>query len=363
MKCDDRWGGILLPEDIRDMNEGDLVAGISRIRREMGIRLAILAHHYQKDEVVAQADYTGDSLELARRAASLSDAEFIVFCGVEFMVDMAAILARKGQNVITPAPHAGCPMADMAVASELISAWEQIAAVIDVEKLIPVTYVNSGSDVKAFCGDHGGTVCTSSNSRAVLQWAIERGECVLFLPDEHLGRNTARSLNIPRENIHVWDPLLPLGGLKPDALKTTRVLLWKGYCPIHAEFTPQQVRMARENYPGCLVIVHPECPEEVVLGADASGSTSMIIKYVAEAPEGSTIVVGTETTLVNRLTASYKDRRVVPLSQSLCPDMGRVNLRNLFWTLQNLGKFNVVRVSPAMAASARKALETMLSIV
>ena len=362
MAGDEQWVAMLLPGEIRDLSSEQLISRIREIRETRGDNLAILAHHYQQDEIVEQADHRGDSLALSRKAASLEEAGFIVFCGVEFMVETAAILARPGQEVIFPAPNAGCPLADTADPADVERAWKEMAERINVRRVIPITYVNSSSEIKAFCGENEGVVCTSSNAARVIQWALERGERFLFMPDENLGRNSCNALEIPREKTVVWDPAIPGGGCETEDLEGAKAILWKGYCHVHTNFTLQQVKMARENFPGCKIIVHPECVEEVVDASDASGSTAQILEYVEEAEPGSTIVVGTESHFVNRLAREYPDLTVLELSHSECPDMSRVNLRNLYWVLKNLGNVNVVRMDERIKKAARLALERMLSI-
>ena len=361
MSCKNKWIAMLLPERIQEMEPKEIISRIHEIKISLGEKLVILAHHYQVDDIVNLADFRGDSLELARRAAS-HDADYIVFCGVEFMVEMAAILARSGQKVISPAPDAGCPLAEMGNIEQLEKAWQDLAQIMNTEKIIPITYVNSTSEIKAFCGRHNGIVCTSSNAPDIIKWALERGDAFFFLPDENLGKNTCRSLDINKEEIIVWDPDLPMGGQEKDDFESCRAIIWKGYCHVHTDFTEQQVKMARENYPGCKVVVHPECSPEVVEAADASGSTSFIIQYVGEALPGSTIIIGTECNLVNRLSQQHPDKTVLELSKSSCPDMSKVNLRNLYWVLKNIGEVNVVTIDENIAKDARVALERMLSV-
>ncbi len=362
MAMENSWVAMLLPRDIRTLSDEDLIEGIKEIKEEYGERLVILGHHYQRKEIVHLSDYRGDSLALARRAASLEKAEFIVFCGVEFMVETAAMLCRPEQVVIHPAPNAGCPLADMATLADVTRAWGDIASVVNIKRVIPITYVNSSSEIKAFCGERDGIICTSSNAKEVIEWALGQGERFLFMPDENLGRNSCNALEIPRDRMVVWDQTLPSGGCDAEAIQRSKAILWKGYCHVHTDFTLQQVKLARENYAGCRVVVHPECPEEVVDAADANGSTAFIVKYVEDAPADSTIVIGTEINLVSRLADENPDKKVVELSCSPCPDMAQVNLRNLYWALKNIGKVNVIEVDERIKASARVALERMLAI-
>ena len=358
----DQWVAHLLPMDVRQMSGEDLRDKIIEMKEELGSRMAVLAHHYQSDEIVELSDFRGDSLKLARKAAELKDAEYIVFCGVEFMVETAAIVCGKRQQVISPAPNAGCPLADTANINDVERAWKELSEIINVKRLIPITYVNSSSENKAFCGEHNGIVCTSSNAKEVMQWALNRGDRFFFMPDENLGRNSCNALEIPKDRVVVWDPSLPLGGFEAEDFENITGILWKGFCHVHTIFTRQQVKLARENYPGCKVVVHPECLEEVVQASDAAGSTSFIIRYVEEAEAGSTIIIGTEFHLVNRLAAQHDDKTILPLTESICPDMTRVNLRNLYWVIKNIGNVNVIRMDHRISEKALVALERMLSI-
>jgi quinolinate synthase len=358
----DQWIAMLLPPEIRTLTQDELIEKIRGLKSQYGDTAVILAHHYQRSEVVMMADFRGDSLELVRRAHGLESAKYIIFCGVQFMVEMAAILCRPEQKVVSPAPNAICPLAHMASIEDVTRAWNTLSSIVNIKRLIPVVYVNSLSEVKAFCGEHGGIICTSSNTRDVVKWAMKTGERFFFLPDENLGVNTCNALGIPKDKIVTWDPALPDGGCDPEDIKGSMAILWKGFCHVHTDFTLQQVKMARENYPGCLVVVHPECNDEVVGAADATGSTSFIVQYVEEASPGSTIVIGTEFNLVRRLTEEHPDRTIIALSDSSCPDMSFVNLRNLFWVLSNLGKVNIVEVDEKVKKNARLALERMLSL-
>lgn len=362
MPQDDQWVPLLLPSEIRRMNRETLIHEIREIKAQYKDKMAILAHHYQKDEIVELADKRGDSLELARLSAKLKEAKYIIFCGVAFMVETAAILCREDQKVYFPAPNAGCPLADMAGEEDVKRVWDELARIVDIQKVIPITYINSPTEIKTFCGEREGITCTSSNAGKIVEWAFQTGDKILFMPDENLGRNTCNSLGMPREEVILWDPSLEGGGCEKEAIKNARVILWKGYCPIHLEFTVQQVKMARENYPGCKVIVHPECLEEVANASDATGSTSKIIQYVEESPPESTIVIGTESNLVKRLAREHPDKTIVELSHSECPDMSRVTLRNLHFVIKYLGDFNVVEVEEPMAGHARLALERMLNV-
>jgi quinolinate synthase len=362
MPQDDQWVPLLLPSEIRRMNSETLIQEIREIKAQYKEKMAILAHHYQKDEIVELADRRGDSLELARLSSKLKKAKYIIFCGVAFMVETAAILCREDQKVYFPAPNAGCPLADMAGEKDVKRVWGELARMVDIHKVVPITYINSSTEIKAFCGEREGIVCTSSNAGKIVEWAFQKGEKILFMPDENLGRNTCNALGMPREEVIVWDPSLDLGGCKKETIKNAKVILWKGFCPIHMDFTAQQVKMARENYPGCKVIVHPECLEEVVNAADASGSTSRIIQFVEASPPESAIVVGTESNLVKRLARDHPDKTIVELSHTECPDMSRLTLRNLHFVLKYLGDFNVVELDEPLASNARLALERMLTV-
>ncbi|MCA1809604.1 MAG: quinolinate synthase NadA [Kiritimatiellia bacterium] len=333
---------------------------IATIKRKLGQRLLILGHYYQRDKVLQHADAVGDSLELARRAAREQDAERIVFCGVHFMAESADILTDPRQQVYMPDMAAGCPMADMAPLRELRKAWEELQSISG--DWLPVIYVNSSAAAKAFCGAHGGCTCTSSNASQVMQWVFEQGKRVLFLPDEHLARNTAHDLGLDDTLIATFDPGRPMGGLTEAALSQARVLAWKGYCHVHA-FTVEQIQEARRRYPDAHIIVHPETPAPVLRLADAHGSTSQIIKYVEAAQDGSTIVIGTEFNLVSRLGRTHRDRlNIVPLRVSVCPNMALTNESKLMRTLQDWPENNLIRVDETHRTDARKALARMLQL-
>jgi quinolinate synthase len=343
--------------------ETELMDRIRTRKAEFGERLVILGHHYQRKEIVRLSDIVGDSFQLSKQASESAEAEYIVFCGVRFMAECAAILGREGQKVLHPDPEAGCPMADMADIYQVESAWEELSNILDTGSVVPVTYVNSDAELKAFCGRNGGTVCTSSNADAAFDWGFERGERLFFFPDQYLGRNTAFSKGIPKDEIVLWDPAnFPNGGLEEEDIERAKVILWNGYCHVHTWFQPSMIEEAREKYPGCTVVVHPECHEDVVAMADAAGSTGFIVKYVREAEPGSTIVVGTEANLVNRLDEDYPDRKVVPLSRSICPNMWKISLRDLAWTLEHLDKADHVVVQEPVKSQAKVALDRMLTI-
>jgi quinolinate synthase len=339
---------------------------IAAAKASLGKDVVILGHHYQRDEVVKFADFRGDSLKLSQQAAE-ADAKYIVFCGVHFMAESADILRRGNQVVVLPDLSAGCSMADMADIGQVEACWSELGGVTDTGNIIPVTYMNSTAAIKSFTGEHGGSVCTSSNAAAVMKWAFERGEKVLFLPDEHLGRNTAYRMGIPLDQMIVWDPYEELGGNTPQAIAKARVILWKGYCSVHQRFTPEQVAKVRRENPGIRVIVHPECKFEVVQAADEIGSTEGIIRVIKAAPPGSKWAVGTEIHMVNRLSKELKDRQVMSLDPSVCvcTTMFRITPVHLLWALENLGAGNIVNqisVDERTRKFARAALDRMLSL-
>jgi len=339
---------------------------IAAAKAKLGKDVVILGHHYQRDEVVKFADFRGDSLKLSQQAAE-ADAKYIVFCGVHFMAESADILRRGNQVVVLPDLSAGCSMADMADIGQVEACWSELSGVTNTNKIIPVTYMNSTAAIKSFTGEHGGSVCTSSNAAAVMKWAFERGEKVLFLPDEHLGRNTAYRMGIPLDEMIVWDPYEELGGNAPEAIAKARVILWKGYCSVHQRFTPEQVAKVRRENPGIRVIVHPECKFEVVQAADEIGSTEGIIRVIKAAHPGSTWAVGTEIHMVNRLSKELKDRQVMSLDPSVCvcTTMFRITPVHLLWALENLGAgeiVNQISVDERTRKFARSALDRMLSL-
>ena len=323
-------------------------------------KLCILGHYYQRDEIIRHADFVGDSLELARKAAASRNAEKIVFCGVHFMAESARILAGARQAVYMPAPGAGCPMADMAPLREAVRAWDDLSSFSG--EWIPIAYVNSSAAIKAFCGEQGGATCTSSNAAAVFKWALRQGKKILFLPDEHLGANTAFDLGLGDEAVAVYNPSLPSGGLDAGRAARASVLVWKGYCHVHM-FSALDIRNAREKYPGSMIIVHPETPKEALRLADAHGSTSQIARYVEAAPSGSTVIVGTEINLVRRLAALHGGRVAVhPLRASACRNMAMTNEDGLLALLENWPRENEINVAPELKAGAALALQRMLEI-
>jgi len=358
-----------LPERYLSLSDEEMDLRILAAKRTLGRRLVILGHHYQRDEVIKFADYTGDSYKLAGQVSRHPDAEFIVFCGVHFMAESADVLSGDRQQVILPDLAAGCSMADMADPEQLEQCWTDLEQMLaGADSIVPVTYINSAASIKAFCGEHGGVVCTSSNAAATLKWAWERGERILFLPDQHLGRNTAHKMGVPLDRMVVWDPNEIWGGLEPSALENTRMILWKGHCSVHTRFTVRQIENIRAQHPGVRVIVHPEVPLEVVQAADDSGSTEYIIKTVSQSPAGSIWAVGTEIHLVNRLARQMQpDRTVLSLDQfgCLCSTMFRVSPNHLLWTLEGLVDghvYNRITVPDHQKHWTKVALDRMLSI-
>ena len=356
----------LLPDHLTRMTEDETDRQIASIREQLGTRLVVLGHHYQRDEVIKFADLRGDSFKLAQWASTQKDAEYILFCGVHFMAESAAILSGPGQKVILPDLNAGCSMADMAALDQVETCWEELERVTP-ERIIPITYMNSAADIKAFCGRHGGAVCTSSNAPAVMRWALERADKILFLPDQHLGRNTGSQLGFRLEEMTVWDPYHPLGGSTAERLRDSRILLWKGHCSVHGRFLPEHVRNVRERYPAIRVISHPECRFEVVQASDAVGSTEHIIKCVTQSPAGTPWAIGTEIHLVNRLKNENPDRFIIPLDDCgcLCSTMFRIDPSHLLWSMERLldGEVvNQIRVPDDVAAWARVSLNRMLEI-
>ena len=362
----------------KSLDNATLQDRIRAVRAEMGSRLLILGHHYQQDEVIAMSDLRGDSYQLSKMAAESGDCRAIAFCGVHFMAETADILAnqpsklatRGGERVavVLPDMAAGCSMADMAAIDQVEGAWEEMGEVIDTKDITPVTYINSAANLKAFCGRNGGIVCTSSNARAVLKWAFERTSRVLFFPDQHLGRNTAKAMGIPLSAMPVWDPHQDeLGDNTREAVLTSKVLLWRGHCSVHQMFTPAHVEMFRETVPGIKILVHPECPMEVVDKADVQGSTGKIIREVESAPPGTKWAIGTELHLVNRLKQEHPEQEVHFLSPvvCMCATMYRIDLAHLCWSLENLAAgtpVNIVRVDDETARWSLIALERMLAV-
>jgi quinolinate synthase len=351
----------------REVPAAELEDRIHAVKSQWGDALLILGHHYQQDEVIRFADLRGDSFKLSQLAAQSRQCRAIVFCGVHFMAETADILSRPEVEVYLPDMAAGCSMADMADLDAVEAAWADLSEVLDIETVTPVTYINSSADLKAFCGRHGGIVCTSSNARAVLEWSFARRRRVLFFPDQHLGRNTARAMGIPLTEMTVWDPRQALGGNTPEKLHDSRVLLWKGHCSVHQMFQPAHVEQFRRRFPGIRIIVHPECMMSVVDAADQVGSTEAIIQTIRNAPAGSTWAIGTELHLVNRLASENADKTIHFLSPMvcMCATMYRIDLPHLAWSLENLARgtpVNRIQVPEETAHWARVALEAMLEV-
>lgn len=363
--------GVECPGELPPASDPDLVARARAAKDALGDRVFVLGHHYQRDEVIQFADTTGDSFKLAKEAAARPDAPWIVFCGVHFMAESADILTGADQTVILPDLAAGCSMADMAAIEQVEECWDELTEAGVADLVVPVTYMNSSAAIKAFTGRHGGTVCTSSNARTALTWALERageGGKVLFLPDQHLGRNTyVRDLGRSLDDCVVWDPHRPMGGLTEEELRAATMILWRGHCSVHGRFTVESVETARREIPGVKVLVHPECRHEVVQLADEVGSTEKIIRTIAGSAPGSAWVVGTELNLVRRLGQQFPDRHVAFLDKNVCycSTMNRIDLPHLVWALESLveGKVvNPIRVDPEVAHWARVALDRMLAL-
>jgi quinolinate synthase len=362
--------GVDCPGELPPASDPGLVARARAARAALGDRAFVLGHHYQRDEVIQFADVTGDSFKLAREAAARPGAEYIVFCGVHFMAESADILTSDAQQVVLPDLAAGCSMADMATYNQVEQCWEALEDVGIADEVVPVTYMNSSADIKAFTGRHGGTVCTSSNARKAVSWALGRGSKVLFLPDQHLGRNTAvLELGMSLDDCVVWDPHAPgdTGGLTAEQLHDATMILWRGHCSVHGRFSPGCVTDVRARIPGVTVLVHPECQHEVVLAADCVGSTEKIISTIEQAPPGSAWAVGTELNLVQRLAASNPDKTVVFLDKTVCycSTMNRIDLPHLVWALESLADgrpVNQITVDDDTAAQARAALDQMLAL-
>ena len=357
-----------LPERYLGVPDETLAAWIAAAKSTLGSRLMILGHHYQREEVMRWADARGDSFGLSRLAADNRSADHIVFCGVHFMAESADILTADHQQVILPDLNAGCSMADMADIDSVEEAWDAIAAITDAERLVPITYMNSSAALKAFVGRHGGAVCTSSNARAVVTWALRRGDKLLFFPDQHLGRNTAYDVGFGEPDMRVWNPKLEVGGLDERDVKEATFLLWKGHCSVHQRFKVDHIEAFRAEHPDGIVIVHPECAHEVVERADQVGSTDFIIRAVEAAPAGSDLAIGTEIHLVQRLAREHPGLTVVSLDPLICPcsTMFRIDAAHLAWVLENLVEGRVVNriaVDAETAEWARVALERMLEIV
>jgi quinolinate synthase len=360
--------GVECPGDLPSPSDPDLVARALAAKEALGDRVFVLGHHYQRDEVIQFADVTGDSFKLAREAAARPAAEFIVFCGVHFMAESADILTSPDQKVILPDLAAGCSMADMARLTQVEDAWDALTAAGIADSVVPVTYMNSSADIKAFCGRNGGAVCTSSNAETALEWAFQQGSKVLFFPDQHLGRNTAvLKMGMSLDDCVVWDPHRPHGGLTVEQLQDARMILWKGHCSVHGRFSPDTIDDLRATIPDIQILVHPECTHEVVLKADLVGSTEFIIDTIEAAAPGTAWAVGTELNLVKRLAAAHPDKRVVFLDKTVCycSTMNRIDLPHFVWAMESLadGKVvNHIEVDPETERWAKVALDRMLAL-
>ncbi|MFD3921253.1 quinolinate synthase NadA [Streptomyces sp. NPDC058595] len=362
--------GVECPGDLPSPSDPDLVERARAAKEKLGEKVFILGHHYQRDEVIQFADVTGDSFKLAKDAAARPEAEYIVFCGVHFMAESADILTSDDQKVVLPDLAAGCSMADMATAEQVAECWDVLTEAGIAERVVPVSYMNSSADIKAFTGEHGGTICTSSNAERALNWAFEQGDKVLFLPDQHLGRNTAvRDLGLSLEDCVLYNPHKPNGGLTAEELRNAKMILWRGHCSVHGRFSLDSVNEVRERIPGVNVLVHPECKHEVVSAADHVGSTEYIIKMLEAAPAGSKWAIGTELNLVQRLANRFAadDKEIVFLDRTVCfcSTMNRIDLPHLVWTLESLAEgkdINRIQVEKQTAHFAQLALERMLAL-
>jgi quinolinate synthase len=360
-----------IPAEYAGLDAKALVERVAEARRKLGTRLIVLGHHYQREDIIQFADFRGDSFKLAQWAAQHPESDYIVFCGVHFMAEAADILSARHQTVVLPNMAAGCSMADMADPEDVYAAWEELTEAGIADKVIPVTYMNSAASLKAFCGKHGGIVCTSSNAPAVLRWAFERGEKVLFFPDQHLGRNTGAAMGVPLDKMRLWNynrPYGSLGGMTTAEVEDSRVILWQGHCSVHQRFTVDQIAAARQRFPDVNVVVHPECRYDVVQAADQYGSTEYISRVIAEGAPGSVWAVGTEINLVSRLAHENPDKTVFCLDPVVCPcsTMYRIHPAYLAWTVEELAKGNVVnrvRVDDETAQYAKVALQRMLTVV
>ncbi|MFG2333749.1 quinolinate synthase NadA [Streptomyces sp. NPDC048604] len=362
--------GVECPGDLPSPSDPDLVARARAAKEKLGDKVFVLGHHYQRDEVIQFADVTGDSFKLARDAAARPEAEYIVFCGVHFMAESADILTDDDQKVVLPDLAAGCSMADMATAEQVAECWDVLTEAGIADVTVPVSYMNSSADIKAFTGKHGGTICTSSNAKKALDWAFEQGEKVLFLPDQHLGRNTAvRDMGMSLDDCVVYNPHKPNGGLTAEELRAAKMILWRGHCSVHGRFSLDSVNDVRERVPGVNVLVHPECKHEVVAAADYVGSTEYIIKTLEAAPAGSKWAIGTELNLVRRLANRFapEGKEIVFLDKTVCfcSTMNRIDLPHLVWTLESLAEGNLVNrieVDKETESFAKLALERMLAL-
>ena len=344
-----------------NMTDEACIDRIREIKEKEGDSLVILGHHYQRQDIISVSDIIGDSFELSHKAAALS-ASTIAFCGVHFMAESAFLLAPKGRSVYLPDMDAGCPMADMAEINQVEKAWQVLEERLGPNPAIPLVYMNSSAAIKAFCGKHGGAVCTSSNAEKVMKWAFEKGKRILFLPDEHLGRNTANDMGIVGDDVVIWRPHSDDGSVAPEALEKAKLILWKGFCIVHQNFTVADVERVRKENPNAKIYVHPECREEVVKLCDGNGSTSYLVKVAKEAPAGSEVCIGTEVHLVDRLTAQMSDKKIFPLKRSECANMAKITPKKLLATLEELDEKKIVTVPKEYQEDARTALRRMLDI-
>lgn len=360
--------GVSCTGELPAASDPDLIARARTARAALGDRALVLGHHYQRDEVIEFADITGDSFKLAQAAAAQSSAEYIIFCGVHFMAESADILTSRNQKVILPDLAAGCSMADMATANQVAQCWNELTSLGVADVTIPVTYMNSSAAIKSFTGEHGGTICTSSNAKKTMEWALSKGEKILFLPDQHLGRNTAvLSMGLDLNDCVLWNPWKPMGGLTQQEIKSAKVILWRGHCSVHGRFTIDSVNEVRNRVPAIKVLVHPECQHEVVSAADVVGSTEAIIKTVENSPPGSAWAIGTELNLVSRLAKKHPDKQIVFLDKTVCycSTMNRIDLPHLVWAMESLVDghiVNQIKVAPEIAKFSKLALEQMLAL-
>jgi quinolinate synthase len=360
--------GVSCDGQLPPASDPDLVSRARAARKTLGSDVLILGHHYQRNEVIEFADITGDSFKLAQEAAKQSAVENIIFCGVHFMAESADILTSDRQRIILPDLAAGCSMADMATANQVSKCWEELQSIGVADSVIPVTYMNSSAAIKSFTGEHGGTICTSSNAQAAMSWAFTQGEKILFLPDQHLGRNTAvLSLGLSLDDCVLWNPWKPMGGLTQEQIEKAKVILWRGHCSVHGRFSIQSVNEIRDRAPGVQVLVHPECTHEVVSSADQVGSTEKIIQIVKASPAGSKWAIGTELNLVQRISQTNPDKEIYFLDKDICycSTMNRIDLPHLVWAMESLvsGKVvNQIRVAPEVARFSKLALERMLAL-
>ena len=361
-----RWQKV--PARYLKLSPDELDRGIAEARAALGTSVIVLGHHYQREDIIKYADFRGDSYKLSQMAAQTRDTRFIVFCGVHFMAETADILTGREQSVILPNMAAGCSMADMARTDDVQDCWDQITSVLGAPgEFVPITYMNSTAAIKALCGRNGGIVCTSSNAKQAFEWAYARGRRVLFLPDQHLGRNTGVKMGMPLEDMPLWSPFRQMGGLTPDQVRRTKLILWQGHCSVHTRFTVEQISQAREKHPGMKVVVHPECTMEVVNAADMNGSTEFIAKTIGSAPAGSAWGIGTEINLVNRLAKENPDKTVFCLDPIVCPcaTMYRIHPAYLLWVLEGLMAgliINKISIPEPTRSEALLALERMLEV-